>query len=161
MFHGILPETRLFGFKRSFLRCSGITIGKDTRIASSAKIIGSGKLIIGSNTWIGLNTMIVTSGEASIIIGDNVDLAPQVFIGTGTHEINTDGTRMAGAGVDKNITIGSGSWIGARAVILPGVNIGKMCIVAAGAVVNKDVESYSLVAGVPAKVKKNLNRVGK
>jgi maltose O-acetyltransferase len=50
------------------------------------------------------------------------------------------------------VTIGEGSWIGARVTILPGVQIGKMCVVGAGSVVTHDVEEYSVVAGNPARL---------
>lgn len=63
---------------------------------------------------------------------------------------------MAGKGIKKDVVIGSGTWIGTGAIILPGVTIGKMCIIAAGAVVNKDVPKNTMVGGVPAKVIKIL-----
>ena len=55
------------------------------------------------------------------------------------------------------VTIGANTWIGARAVVLPGVVIGDFCIVAAGAVVTKDVPDYTVVAGVPAKEIKKID----
>jgi acetyltransferase-like isoleucine patch superfamily enzyme len=54
------------------------------------------------------------------------------------------------------VRIGDGSWIGARAIILPGVTIGRRCLVAAGAVVSKDVPDDTLVAGNPARVVREL-----
>jgi len=57
----------------------------------------------------------------------------------------------------KSIRIGDGSWIAARATICPGVTIGKNCVVAAGAVVSKDVEDGWLVGGVPAKPLRKLH----
>ena len=56
----------------------------------------------------------------------------------------------------KPVVIGDDVWIGANAVILPGVTIGRHCVVAAGAVVTKDVPDNSVVAGVPAKILKQL-----
>lgn len=147
----ILPETSLFKLKNLFLRWAGANIGAKVRICSSAKIVGNGNLLIGSDTWIGLDVLILSSEGVTIEIGDNVDIAPQVFIGTGTHELSSDGSRVAGKGASKSIQIGNGTWIGARAVILPGVKIGKMCMIAAGSLVNKDVPDYTMVGGVPAK----------
>lgn len=151
----LLPETRAFTAKRIIYTWLGCEIENGTKITSSAKIYTSGKLIIGENTWIGLNAFIVTSGQGTIKIGRYVSIGPQVFIGTGTHEINPYGPRIAGKGINKDITIGDGVWIGARAVILPGVTIGEMSIIGAGAVVTKDIESYSLAAGIPATVVKH------
>ncbi|MDD4515974.1 acyltransferase [Massilibacteroides sp.] len=152
----ILPETRAFSFKRILYRMLGYKIAKNVRICSSVKIVGHGMLIVGENTWIGLDCTIIAGRGTAITIGKNVDIAPQVYIGTGTHEINTTGERMAGKGINKNITIKDGTWIGARSIILPGVTIGNMCIVAAGSVVNKSVESYKLVGGVPVRELKKL-----
>ena len=59
--------------------------------------------------------------------------------------------------ISKQVIIGEGCWIGEKAIILPGVELGKRCIVAAGAVVTKSFPAYSLVGGVPAKVLKKYN----
>ena len=151
----LLPETRWFGFKRFSIRLMGVNIGENVRVSSSVRIIGNGNLSIGDNTWIGPETMIVATSNISI--GENVDIAPRVYIGTGTHEIGTDGHRMAGKGIEKDVKIGSGTWIGTGSIILPGVTIGPMCIIAAGSVVNKDVKDNTLVGGTPAKMIKQLN----
>ena len=57
----------------------------------------------------------------------------------------------------KDVYVGDGAWIGEKAIILPGVELGKRCVVAAGAVVTKSFPAYSLVGGVPAKVIKKYN----
>ncbi len=75
---------------------------------------------------------------------------------TSTHEIGPHQYR-AGKDTTRPITIGDGVWIGARAVVLPGVTIGNGSIVAAGAVVNRPVGSNVLVAGVPARFVKHLD----
>lgn len=59
---------------------------------------------------------------------------------------------------EKEVLIKEGSWIGAGAIILPGVTIGKFCVVAAGSVVLKDVPNNTLVAGVPARIKKTISK---
>ena len=156
IFRLLLPDTGLFALKSSFLQYAGVKIGKNVQICSSTKIVGIGNLDIGDNTWIGLDVMIISSGNATINIGKNVDIAPQVFIGTGSHQICTEDNRVAGVGTNKDVTIGDGTWIGARATILPGVHVGKMCMIAAGALISKDVPDYTIVGGVPAKVLKRL-----
>lgn len=62
--------------------------------------------------------------------------------------------RSAGLGLSKPITVHDGVWIGASSTMLGGITIGKKSVVAAGSLVNRDVQAYSLVAGVPAKVDK-------
>lgn len=151
----LIPETRCFGFKRLLYRMAGAKIGKNVRICSSAKITGNGTLSIGENTWIGHEALIISS--SSIIIGKNIDIAPRVYIGTGTHIIDLTSSNIAGKGLSKDILIKDGSWIAANSTILPGIEVGHKSIVAAGAVVNKNVSDYSLVGGVPAQILKKLN----
>lgn len=153
----LLPETRLFSFKNKILKIANIKIGNNVRICSSAKITGDGFIEIGDNTWIGLNTFLLSAGSAKILIEKNVDIVPFVYIGTGTHKMDFS-DRIAGTGENLNVTIGKGTWVGARAVILPGVNIGEMCMIAAGSVVTKDVPSFTMVGGVPAKWIKNIQK---
>ena len=150
----ILPETRCFGLKRWLYSKAGVEIGLNVRICSSAMIIGSGRLSIGDNTWVGHRCLISSSSE--IKIGANCDIAPNVYIGTGTHAITPDGVRIGGKELSEDIFIGNGCWLCANSVILPGVEIAEKCVVAAGAVVKESYNKYSLIAGVPATLKKTL-----
>lgn len=146
----ILPETRCFGFKRMLWRLAGAKIGSNVRICSSCKIFGAGKLIIGDNTWIGHQTLIATSSK--IVIGANVDIAPRVYLGTGTHIIDVNSDHIAANDISKDILIRDGCWICTNAVILAGAQIGKKCVVAAGAIVTSSFyEDRIMVGGVPAK----------
>lgn len=92
---------------------------------------------------------------AAITIGELVAIGPQVMILTTTHEIGTT-KRRSSYFHSLPVTVGDGVWLGARSTILPGVTIGEGAIVAAGALVNKDVPPNTLVAGVPARVVKQL-----
>ena len=92
---------------------------------------------------------------AEIKIGDYVGFGQQVMILTDTHNIGTPEYR-SGQLRAQPVQIGNGCWIGARATILPGVTIGDGAIVAAGAVVSKDVPPHTIVGGVPAKVIRHL-----
>ncbi len=75
---------------------------------------------------------------------------------TTTHKMGTS-ERRAKEVIEKSIVIGSGTWIGARATIIPGVYVGNGCVIAAGAIVSKDCEPNGLYAGVPARRIKNLD----
>ena len=150
----MLPETKCFGLKRGLLRLSGAKIGSNVRICSSVMIIGAGDLTIGDNTWVGHRCLI--SASSSIKIGKNVDIAPNVYIGNGTHEITPDKERIASIELAKDIVIGKGCWLCANVTILPGVTIGDKCVVAAGSVVTKSYGNMKLLAGIPADVKKNM-----
>ena len=150
----LLPETKCFGLKRGLLRLSGAKIGRNVRICSSVMIIGAGEMTIGDNTWVGHRCLI--SASSSIKIGKNVDIAPNVYIGNGTHEITPDKERIASIELSKDIVIGDGCWLCANVTILPGVTVGDKCVVAAGSVVTKSYGNMKLLAGVPADIKKNI-----
>lgn len=139
------------------LRLAGATIGKNVRINSSAVFSGNGELVIGDDVWIGAGDVICPVAPACINIGSHVDFGPGAMIITGSHEIDLDGEHIGGKGMVASVTIGNGCWLGARALILPGVTLAEKTLVAAGAVVTKSVDvPCSLVAGVPAAVKKHL-----
>ena len=82
-----------------------------------------------------------------ITIGTKVAFSREVFICTASHDITKPNRPL----ITAPITICDGVWIGARAIILPGVTIGEGAVVAAGAVVTKDVEPFTVVGGNPAK----------
>ena len=94
-------------------------------------------------------------GSADLHIGDRVHLAAGVQLWTSTHEIGESHLR-AGKSVALSTTIGDGSWIGAGSIVLAGVHVGAGSIVAAGALVRQDVPENGLVAGVPARMIKDL-----
>lgn len=152
----LLPETRCFGFKCWLLKRTGAKVGKNVRICSSALFVGTGHLEIGNNTWIGHRCIISTS--SSIKIGSDCDIAPNVYIGNGTHQITPDRKRIADIEISEDIIIGNGCWLCAGSMVLPGVTIQEKSVVAAGAVVTKSQsENMILLAGIPARIKKHLN----
>lgn len=150
----LIPETRLFGLKRLLLQFAGARIGAGVRICSSARVLGAGKLCIGADTWVGHDVMIVAG--SAVTIGRNVDIGPRVYIGTGTHEISDGGVGAAGRGLNRDVSIEDGVWLGVGSCVLPGVTVRVRSIVAAGAVVNQDVAAATLVGGVPAKLMRAL-----
>ena len=112
-----------------------------------------GDVIIGNHTRIGLHNTIIGPVE----IGNNVNLAQGITVTALNHNFSDSNKRIDEQGVStKPVTIEDDVWIGANAVVLPGVKIGNHCVIAAGAVVTKDVPPHSLVAGVPAKVIKQI-----
>ena len=129
-----------------FYRLGGMNI-KSAGVRSGCTFKGI-NIVIEDGAFINHNTFINCS--ESVIIGKNVYIAFDVLITTNSHEIGRREQRAIG-NIRKPISIGNGTWIGARVTILPGVNIGEGCIIASGAVVNKDCESNGLYAGVPAK----------
>ncbi len=112
-----------------------------------------GDVMIGDHTRIGLHNTIIGPVE----IGSHVNLAQGITVTALNHNFDDTQKLIDEQGVSTiPVTIEDDVWIGANAVILPGVTIGNHCVVAAGAVVTKDVPPHSLVAGVPAKVIKQI-----
>ena len=108
-----------------------------------------GDVIIGDHTRIGLHNTII----GPVTIGSHVNLAQGITITALNHNFDDSEKRIDQQGIStKEVVLEDDIWVGANAVILPGVTIGKHAVVAAGAIVTKDVPPHSLVAGVPAKV---------
>lgn len=112
----------------------------------------SSKIELGNNSDIGLRCRI----NGKVIIGDDVIMGPDVAIYTVNHNTQRIDIPIKYQGVseEKPVIIGAGTWICARAIILPGVNIGKGCVIGAGAVVTKSIPDFSIAAGNPAIVVK-------
>lgn len=108
---------------------------------------------VGENFYANFDSVLLD--VCDIRIGDNCFLAPGVHIYTATHPLNAK-ERISGVEYGKPITIGHNVWIGGRAVINPGVNIGNNVVVASGAVVTKDVPDNVVVGGNPAKIIKQI-----
>lgn len=106
---------------------------------------------VGKNVFI--NSACVFMDRGGITIGDNVLIAPQVKLVTTAHPLETEKRR---ATISKQITIANNVWIGIGATIMPNVSIGENSVVGAGAVVTKNVPPNTVVAGIPAKIIKNL-----
>ena len=137
---------------------NGIKIGNNFSIGRNSIIECTGVLRelgegieIGENVGIAANAFIAVRGKVKI--GNNTIFGPGVSIHAENHNFSELETpiRLQGA-TRKGITIGEDCWIGAKTIILDGVNIGSHVIVAAGAVVNRDIPDYAIVGGVPAKI---------
>ena len=112
-----------------------------------------GDVVIGDHTRVGLHNTVI----GPVSIGSHVNLAQGITVTALNHNFAEKDLRIDEQGISTNpVTIGNDIWIGANAVILPGVTIGDHSVVAAGAVVTKDVPPHTLVAGVPAKIIKEL-----
>jgi acetyltransferase-like isoleucine patch superfamily enzyme len=114
-------------------RIRGVSVGKEVKIAH--------------------DVLIDSGAPQDIILGDYVTISPRAVIcahtDTGLSETGT------------HVTIQEGSWIGAGALILPGVTIGKYCVIGAGAVVNQDIPDFTLALGVPAQPVRSLKKTYK
>jgi maltose O-acetyltransferase len=150
-----------FGWLRPALyRAVGVRIGRKTRIYGKMDIEGAGgilaNLIIGAECM--LTTPVYLNASGEIRIGDRVTIGHHVVIITDNHQMDNPWKR-GGERYTAPVVIEDGVWVGARVTILPGVTLGRGCVVAAGAVVTRDVPPNTLVGGVPAHPIKELNAV--
>ncbi len=140
-----LKKIRMFFVKMArpkMIRCgSGTYLGAKVRIGPAEVSIGHHSFI-GPECWL----------QSKTTIGNYVMLAGRVAIVGGDHKINVPGVPAieAGRGINKPVYIEDDVWIGYGAILMHGVRIGEGSVVAAGAVVTKDVEPYSIVGGAPA-----------
>jgi len=147
-FVGYLPSHHL---RRFFYRVTGMTIGSGSTIHMMARIYDPRHISIGEDTIIGEKATLdgrrqLPNSTGGLTIGNHVDIASEVMVWTSQHDIHSPSF----SAVEAPVTIEDYVFIGPRAIILPGVTIGTGAIVAAGAVVTKDVEPFSVVGGVPA-----------
>ena len=130
-----------------------IEIGSNVYIGHNTILKGyyKNRMIIGDDTWIGQYCFFHSAG--GIIIGKAVGIAPHVKILTSIHKEEELNKPVLWCDLElKEVIIEDGSDIGIGAIILPGITVGKGAIIGAGAVVTKDVEPYTVVAGIPAKL---------
>lgn len=149
MTHG--QWAKVYGHPR--LECSDMTVGDHFRVVSGHRrtlLCGWGKVTFGDRCFVNAGTILFSVLE--VTIGNDVALANEVYI----LDSNSHGTEGRNP-YDAPVRIGDGTWVGARAVILPGVTIGKRVVVGAGAVVSRDVPDDSIVAGNPGVVTRKLD----
>ena len=134
--------------------------GKNAELRPHVFAGGCSNISIGDNVVIRPNTILFANpfsqfgGRGSITIEDDVLFGPSVQMFTGKHRFSDPTAPIIEQGLEepKNIVIKKGSWIGAGAIILPGVTIGERVVIGAGSVVTRDIPDGALAVGVPAKV---------
>lgn len=120
------------------------SLGKDSSIHMGVFVTGQ-HIKIGDNVVI--NRRVYLDGRIGVTIHNNVSISPEVYLVSLEHDPNDPLFATRGG----KVIIEDHVWVGARAMILPGVHIGEGAVVGACAVVTKDVEPYQIVAGVPAR----------
>ncbi|OAO24847.1 MULTISPECIES: acyltransferase [Mammaliicoccus] len=152
-----LPRFTFFNkLKEIYLKLWGNKVGKDNVFYPGIFIMPPKNMKLGSNIDFAKDVLITTKG--GIEIGDRVLIGYSSKILTSNHKIPSNRKRIFTSGhTNSKVIIESDVWIGSNVIILPGVSIGEGSVIAAGSVVTKDVESYSIYAGVPAKKIKDRN----
>jgi len=144
----------LIGIGVEITGCKNIELGNDISIMKYSSIYAhNATLKIGDNFSMNSNSCIGAADGGEIVIGNNVLIAQNVVLRASDHEFKDVLIPIQEQGHTGGIiVIGDDCWIGANVVITRNVTIGSHSIVAAGAVVTKDVEPFSIVAGVPARL---------
>ena len=125
--------------------------GRGTVIRPTVSLAHPEHIFIGDNVHINRQAHIWAGENSKIVIGSDVLTGPGCFITSDNHTIHKDRPIRLQPASEQDVHIGSDVWLGAHAVILPGVTIGDGAVVAAGAVVTQDVDPYTVVGGVPAR----------
>lgn len=166
----ISPKANIF-FPNKLLLGNNVSIGADTTVNYPVVGIYDVSLEIGKNSFIGdkavlspqngfirigkncsIHSFSVLLGEGGIIIGNDVRVGTSTIIVSSNHITNDRKVPIWQQGMSaKGVQIGNDVWIGANCTILDGVKIGDGAVIAAGSVINKDVECYAIVGGVPGK----------
>ena len=140
----VISQIPYHGPRMRYYRRLGVNIGVGSTIFMSTHMNEAASITIGEGTVI--NQHCYLDGRGGLYIGSNVNISSHVLLVAGSHDIH--GSHFAGYA--NPITIEDYVWLCTRAMILAGVTVGRGAVVAAGAVVTKSVEPYTIVGGVPA-----------
>jgi len=140
-------------FRNKLWKNSFGSFGVGTRVIGRIKVYSPNNVYVGNNTSI--NEGVILNARVKLTIGSDCHISPGVIINTGSLDINIHYKKRPH--IDAEVSVGDGVWLCSGVIVNPGVNIGEGAVVASGSVVTKDVESYTVVAGVPAKFIKKLS----
>lgn len=133
-----------FGFKKKLLQWFGARIGGGFVIKPRVSIKYPWHLSVGDNVWLGEGVWI--DNLTTVSIGSNVCISQGAYLLTGNHNYKDYNFRL----ITKSIEIGNGAWIGAKAIVCPGVSVAKCSVLQAGCVATKSTIDNGIYRGVPA-----------
>lgn len=162
------PKSRIIRFpfdirgKRNIDLGEGLTTGKGCRIEAFSE---GDRIVLSFGKNVQINDYVHISAMCSIVIGDGVLMAGKIYISDNSHGFYKEGFSQSSpeekpierAYFMAPVSIGDNVWIGEGVVVMPGVTIGKACIVGANSVVTKSIPPYSMAVGNPARVIKRFN----
>ncbi|MFM5019581.1 DapH/DapD/GlmU-related protein [Aeromonas rivipollensis] len=136
---------------------NNVIIGDRVKIAKRCSIFGSRNdpVVIGDNSYIGMNSVINGFAHA-VIIGKHCSIAQNVNIMSDSGPNASDVMQKIFPIIREGVSIGDHAWIGASVIIMPGVTIGRFCVVAANSFVNISFDDYCIIGGTPAKLIRRL-----
>ncbi len=135
-------------------KIKGIKISRRVVVQNKCtlSIVEDGEIHINEGVRLGAENII--SAKSKIVLHKNVLTAARVFIADHNHEISNDliPIMFQGSSEPRKVEIGEGTWIGVNVSVLPGVNLGKNCVVGSNSLVNKSFPDNSIIGGIPAKL---------
>lgn len=154
----ILPSSGCQCLKARLYRWAGVKVGDQVEIFQGVKVQGIGELELGDRCFIGHETLFLLNEGSKITVMEDGVVSSRCMLISGFHPLTPSGKRIIGReGTTSQVTIGRGAAVLAGSIVLPGVTVGEMSLVAAGATVTKDVEPFAMVGGCPAKMIKSLS----
>lgn len=138
------PLLPFYGLKRSLLRIFGASIGEGVVIKPRVNIKHPWRLTIGAHSWIGEGTWI--DNLADVHIGNNVCISQDAYLLTGNHDYKSKRFTL----ITQPIQVEDGAWVGARAVVCPGVTVRRNAVVSVGGILTSDAGPDTIYAGNPA-----------
>lgn len=147
----ILPLTKCNRLKTWLCRLHGMHIGKNICLCGGTKFYGSSNISIGDNCHIGVGCVFFATASAKIQLANDVALAPNVTLHTGSHHIGPY-SRRAGVGFSSDITIHSGTWVCMNSTITAGTILPSGSVISANSLCRPiNYQSNCIYGGVPAK----------
>lgn len=147
VYNGVVGRMPSRALRSAYLRCYLARHGAGTAVQMGCKFLNGRKIELGDRNVINFDCLL-DGRRYGIRTGDDVSIGPEAALLTLGHDPQSPDFADRGG----EVIVGSRAWICYRAIILPGVSIGEGAVVAAGAVVSRDVDPYTIVAGSPAKV---------
>ena len=143
--NGIVNKIPVWNVRAFFYRLVGMKIGKGSRILLGTRIMSPANIEIGERTII--NEECVLDGRGGLVIGNDVSISIQSMILTGSHDLSSENFQY----IKNEVTIKDNAWLCARSIILPGAEIGRASIIAAGCVFRGIADDNCIYGGVPSK----------
>lgn len=150
-----LPQTRCFRLRGALYRAAGVDVALTAKINGTARI-NFRNTSIGEGAWFGAGAQTFSTQDAHVSIGARCDIGPQAMFVAGSHEMGDKHRRGGAIDASQPISIGDGTWVGTRATFIAGSSVGTGCMVAAGSLVRGKFPDNVLIAGVPARIVRDL-----
>ena len=146
------------GLARSLARRKLGRFGEDSALRPFSYLVGTRHIEIGERVVIRPHTMLMADDDARIIIGNDVLIGAGVHVYVNNHRFDNRDVKIVDQGYfpSEDVVVEDDVWIGANAILLPGVRVGRHSVIAAGSVVTKSVEPFSVYGGVPARKIKSI-----